>query len=201
MDIRMQPWKRALLTRSVAMVPTVIVAVAYAGSSKMDQLNQLLNMVQSIQLPFALIPVLYISSRSDIMGDSFVLKAALRTVVQTLAAFLLGLNLLLVVQEMVGGMLAGSEAWMIVLVTIASVLYAVFVVYLLVGPALVWRVLEGRTSRTAKTLQRLFGHPRRDTVGLEPQIAAYLQAHTVNVSQAVEELSSDDESPTLKGTL
>ena len=191
MDIRLDPWKRALITRSVAMVPTVFIAVVYAGSSKMDDLNQLLNMVQSIQLPFALIPVLYVCSRSDIMGEKFVLQATFRVVVQTISAFLLGLNLLLVVQQMLDGMLAGSSALVLALVSTGSLLYAIFVAYLLVGPAFVWRMLEGRQSNTARTLQRLFGHPRRDTVGLGPQPAACLQAHTVNVSQVIEDLGED----------
>lgn len=198
MDIRMKQWKRTLITRSVAMVPTIIIALAYAGSSKMDELNQLLNILQSIQLPFALIPVLYISSRSDIMGDSFVLKATFRTVVQTLSALLLGLNLLLVLQQMLGGMLTGAPVWVLLAVAVGSTLYASFVVYLLVGPAMVWRALEGRNSSIARTVQKLFGHPRRDTFGLGEGSVAYLQAHNVDVSQVVEDMLLEDEQPPVK---
>jgi Mn2+/Fe2+ NRAMP family transporter len=68
-------WLRAAITRSVALVPTLIVALVYAGTTQMDALNQALNVVQSLQLPFALIPVLYITSREDIMGSTFVVQS------------------------------------------------------------------------------------------------------------------------------
>lgn len=193
MDIRVPQWKRTIITRSVAMVPTVAIAVIYAGSSKMDLLNQLLNIVQSIQLPFALIPVLYISSRTDIMGEKFVLKAAFQAGVQALCAFLLGLNLLLVAQQILGGILSGAPVWVLLVVAIGSVLYSVFVVYLLLGPAVVWRVLDGYDTNMSRLLQKLFGHPRRDAFGLEEQSTAGMQAHNINVSTLVEEFILDDE--------
>jgi Mn2+/Fe2+ NRAMP family transporter len=199
MDIKMAQWKRTLITRSVAMVPTIGIAVMYAGSEKMDELNQLLNIVQSIQLPFALIPVYYITSRSDIMGEKFVLKAAFQTFIQGLSSFLLGLNLLLVVQEMLGGrMLKHAPHWVLIIVSIVTILYALFVVYLLVGPAAVWRVLDGRENAVARLVQRMFGHPRRDTYGLSPLSAARMRAHHVNVSQLVEDMVLEEEQPPVK---
>jgi len=47
---------RILITRSVALIPTLIVAFLSSGdgsSTVLDQLNQVLNLLQSIQLPFA----------------------------------------------------------------------------------------------------------------------------------------------------
>jgi hypothetical protein len=171
MDIHMPKWKRNTITRLIAMVPTVAVAAAFSGSSKLDELNQLLNVVQSVQLPFALIPVLYMCSRSDIMGERFVLRDTFRTVVQSLSAFLLGLNLLLVVQQVLPtdssskGLLSDASVPVIVCVAVVSIAYAAFVIYLLVGPAFVWEVLEGyEDSDWACTLRELFGQPRGDGI-------------------------------------
>lgn len=61
-----RPWPqvsaltRTLLTRAVAIVPALLVALSADGSgdsTRMDALNQWLNVLQAVQLPFAVIPV------------------------------------------------------------------------------------------------------------------------------------------------
>jgi hypothetical protein len=46
-----------VLTRSVALAPTLLVALLAGSPNKLDVLNQWLNVLQSIQLPFAIVPV------------------------------------------------------------------------------------------------------------------------------------------------
>jgi NRAMP (natural resistance-associated macrophage protein)-like metal ion transporter len=67
LNIRWAPWKRTLLTRSIALVPSLLVAVSFTND--MDTLNEWLNIQQSIQLPFALIPLLVFNCNERIMGD------------------------------------------------------------------------------------------------------------------------------------
>ncbi|KIY91257.1 natural resistance-associated macrophage protein [Monoraphidium neglectum] len=53
---KVSAWVRILVTRLVALVPTLAVAFISgggAGSTSLDQLNQILNLLQSVQLPFA----------------------------------------------------------------------------------------------------------------------------------------------------
>ena len=59
LNLRIKQWQRVAVTRSVAIVPTLIIALLYRQhrSSALDIVNQWLNVLQSIQLPFALIPV------------------------------------------------------------------------------------------------------------------------------------------------
>ena len=57
LNFKMAPWKRSCVTRTVAIVPTLVIAVVFQASHKLDELNQLLNILQSIMLPFAIIPV------------------------------------------------------------------------------------------------------------------------------------------------
>ena len=59
--------ERVLLTRSIAMVPTIIVAVS--ATSALDAMENWLNVLQSVQLPFALLPVLHFTSSERIMRD------------------------------------------------------------------------------------------------------------------------------------
>jgi hypothetical protein len=69
--LQISPWLRILLTRSVALVPALIVTLLTrndSGSTALDELNQWLNLLQSVQLPFALIPVLAFNGSEALMG-------------------------------------------------------------------------------------------------------------------------------------
>jgi NRAMP (natural resistance-associated macrophage protein)-like metal ion transporter len=69
LQIRVKKWLRVIVTRSVAIVPTVIVALIFDESgNNLDRMNEWLNVLQSIQLPFALIPLFCLVSTERIMG-------------------------------------------------------------------------------------------------------------------------------------
>ena len=72
--LRVKPWKRVAITRTLAMVPTLLVAL-FASRSILNRLNEWLNVLQSFQLPFALIPLLHFAAMPGIMGP-FKLKGA-----------------------------------------------------------------------------------------------------------------------------
>ena len=58
LDLRVPVFTRALITRAVAIVPAMAVALsARADSTRLDALNQWLNILQAVQLPFAVVPV------------------------------------------------------------------------------------------------------------------------------------------------
>lgn len=68
LNLRLKPWARRLVTRGVAIVPAVVVASLYgnAGTAKLLVFSQV---ILSLQLPFAVIPlVLFVSSRAK-MGE------------------------------------------------------------------------------------------------------------------------------------
>lgn len=70
LKLRLKKWLRALITRSLAIVPTMIVALMFNTSEgSLDVLNEWLNVVQSIQIPFALIPLLTLVSKEEVMGS------------------------------------------------------------------------------------------------------------------------------------
>ncbi|XP_044502473.1 metal transporter Nramp3-like [Mangifera indica] len=69
LNLRLKKWMRALITRSCAIVPTMIVALVFdTNDATLDVLNEWLNVLQSIQIPFALIPLLCLVSKERIMG-------------------------------------------------------------------------------------------------------------------------------------
>ncbi|KAB5573112.1 hypothetical protein DKX38_000306 [Salix brachista] len=67
LDLRLQPWLRNFLTRSLAIVPSLIVALI-GGSSGAGKLIIIASMILSFELPFALIPLLKFTSSKTKMG-------------------------------------------------------------------------------------------------------------------------------------
>jgi manganese transport protein len=67
-QLRMKPWQRRLLTRSIAIVPAVFTTVLY-GESGTAELLVLSQVVLSLQLPFAIVPlVIFTADDSRMQG-------------------------------------------------------------------------------------------------------------------------------------
>lgn len=67
LNLQMKPWLRNFITRSVAMVPSLIVSVIF-GSSGAGKLIIITSMMFSVQLPFIVIPLLKFTSSKIKMG-------------------------------------------------------------------------------------------------------------------------------------
>ncbi|RWS06980.1 Protein Malvolio-like protein [Dinothrombium tinctorium] len=68
LKIKMLKWKRILLTRSIAIVPTLIIAF-FTNINNLSQSIDFINAIMSLLLPFALIPLLTLTSSQEIMGE------------------------------------------------------------------------------------------------------------------------------------
>uniref|UniRef100_A0A674HKC2 Natural resistance-associated macrophage protein 1 n=1 Tax=Taeniopygia guttata TaxID=59729 RepID=A0A674HKC2_TAEGU len=68
LQLRWSRFARVLFTRSFAILPTVLVA-AFKDVSHLTGMNDLLNVLQSILLPFAVLPVLTFTSLHPLMQD------------------------------------------------------------------------------------------------------------------------------------
>ncbi|KAL3737325.1 hypothetical protein ACJRO7_026144 [Eucalyptus globulus] len=67
LELKMKQWKRNLLTRCIAIAPSLIVSIV-GGSSGAGRLIIIASMILSFELPFALIPLLKFSSSATKMG-------------------------------------------------------------------------------------------------------------------------------------
>jgi manganese transport protein len=67
LDLRLRPWVRRLLTRMVAIVPAVVVAIGW-GEQGMGQLLVFSQVVLSMQLSFAIVPLVVFTSDRRKMG-------------------------------------------------------------------------------------------------------------------------------------
>nr|XP_022321367.1 natural resistance-associated macrophage protein 2-like [Crassostrea virginica]XP_022321377.1 natural resistance-associated macrophage protein 2-like [Crassostrea virginica]XP_022321386.1 natural resistance-associated macrophage protein 2-like [Crassostrea virginica] len=132
-QIKWAKWKRVLLTRSIAMVPTITVALLATGN--LDMMNNWLNVLQSVQLPFALLPVLHFTSSERIMKE-FKNGKAMKAVVWVLAVLVMGINFFLVIV-----FVGSDQAWYTYLTTaIILLIYSLFVAYIALGPGRVLKI-------------------------------------------------------------
>lgn len=98
MNLTMKPWLRRLVTRSLAIVPAVVIAIMFGGSG-VSHLLIISQVVLSMQLPFAIVPLVYFTSSKKYMGE-FVSKPWLKAVVVTIAGLIIVLNVGLVTQSL-----------------------------------------------------------------------------------------------------
>ena len=99
--LRIPPWARRLLTRGLAIVPVVAVTALYgeSGTAKLLVLSQV---VLSMQLPFAVVPLVMFVSDRDKMGG-FAVSRGLAALAWTVAGLILVLNLKLLYDTLLGG--------------------------------------------------------------------------------------------------
>ena len=67
LDIKLRPWMRRLITRLIAIIPAVIVAAMY-GASGVNKLLILSQVILSLQLSFAVVPLVWFTSSKIKMG-------------------------------------------------------------------------------------------------------------------------------------
>jgi len=98
LQFELAAWKRVAVTRAFALGPAVLVAVCtYGNDALFNTINELLNMLQSLQLPFSMLPLLTIASSSHVM-HSFALGRVGKAILYCIAALVLTVNVILVVQ-------------------------------------------------------------------------------------------------------
>jgi manganese transport protein len=90
LNIRLPAWLRRLITRLIAIIPAVIVTALY-GEHGAGSLLILSQVILSLQLSFAVVPLVYFTSQRDKMGE-FANSRLLAGTAWTVAAAIIGLN-------------------------------------------------------------------------------------------------------------
>jgi manganese transport protein len=89
--LKMRPWLRRLTTRLIAIIPTIIV-IKVSGDNAINSLLILSQVILSLQLPFAIIPLLHFTSNRKKMGE-FASKMWVMILAWTAASLITLLNL------------------------------------------------------------------------------------------------------------
>jgi len=95
LNLRLRAWQRRLITRLIAIVPAVAVASFYgvSGTAKLLVLSQV---ILSLQLPFAVVPLVRFTSDAKMMGR-FVNPVWLQAAAWLISAIIISLNLKLLI--------------------------------------------------------------------------------------------------------
>jgi manganese transport protein len=96
LNIRLRPWLRRLITRMIAIIPAVIVSILY-GASGTAKLLVLSQVILSLQLSFAVVPLVMFTSDRAKMGE-FVNAPWVRALAYLVAFLIAGLNAWLLFQ-------------------------------------------------------------------------------------------------------
>jgi len=97
LNLRIAPWLRRLLTRLLAIIPAFF-TILHFGEEGLGKLLILSQVVLSLQLGFAIIPLIHFTSDKKRMGN-FATKVPLKILAWVFATLIVGLNVRLVIQE------------------------------------------------------------------------------------------------------
>lgn len=134
LNLRIAPWLRRLLTRVLAILPAYL-TLLYAGENGLGRLLVLSQVVLSLQLGFAVIPLIHFTSDKKTMGK-FAIKPWVKVLAWLFAALIVGLNGRLVVEEIGKWAEANPDsAWLIhYLVIPIAVAIGILLLYVFVKP-------------------------------------------------------------------
>ena len=120
LDLRMRPWMRRLVTRTLAIIPAAV-TIKIAGDQSTLGLLLLSQAIISMQLPFAVIPLIRFTNDKERMG-SFVNRPWVKTLAWATAAVILGLNLWLVVDQTTPWVVAHPLGGLLLVPVVAAIL-------------------------------------------------------------------------------
>ena len=134
LNFRMRPWLRRLITRMVAIVPAAITiyTVGEEGTYKLLILSQV---ILSMQLPFAVIPLIHFTSDRRRMG-TFANRAWVNALAWSAAVIIVGLNLWLVWSTVGEWLTSSAEEWR------TLILWALVPFFLFLLALLLWVTFE-----------------------------------------------------------
>ncbi len=133
LNIRMRPWLRRLLTRALAIIPAAL-TIGVAGEGATYKLLILSQVILSLQLPFAVIPLIHFTSDRQGMG-ALASPRWVKLLAWTAAIIIVGLNLWLVMTTLVEWM-ESAGAWRPVVEYVAIPIVAG------IGVLLLWVTIE-----------------------------------------------------------
>lgn len=127
LNLRISPALRRIITRLLAIVPAVII-ILISGEGQVGQLLILSQVILSMQLAFAIIPLIHFVSNKRKMGE-FALKTSTKIIAWSIAIFIVALNFKLVYDETATWISNSKSFWVIglVLLFIIAMIYLLFV--------------------------------------------------------------------------
>jgi manganese transport protein len=136
LSLRINPWLRRLITRLLAIIPTLIVILIY-GDNQVDSLLILSQVILSIQLGFAIIPLIHFVSDKTKMGI-FAIKPLTKIMAWLVAVVLLWLNFKMLITQSVP-VFEGTSLIPKIIIIASGLFFTSLLIYIIVEPAITRR--------------------------------------------------------------
>jgi len=172
--IRLRPYLRRLITRTIALLPAVVV-ISIAGDQGTYKLLILSQVILSLQLPFAVVPLVHFTSDKFKMG-SFASKWWVKVLAWITSVIIIALNGKLVYDQIMEWVTGGAPMMFSILAVILAAVISLFLVYIIVLPLMrgerAWieeksggasAIIEGIATHPVKHIAAALGHDANDT--------------------------------------
>jgi len=124
--IRINPWIRRLMTRLIAIIPAVIV-ILINGEKNIDSLLILSQVVLSLQLSFAIIPLIHFVSDKTTMG-AFAIKPLTKIAAWLITSVLVYLNLRMVVEQGAGYFATSENVYWKAIIIVSGLVFVALLI-------------------------------------------------------------------------
>ncbi|MES2892805.1 MAG: Nramp family divalent metal transporter [Bacteroidota bacterium] len=131
LSLRINPWVRRLVTRLLAIIPALVVIIIY-GEENVDALLVLSQVVLSLQLGFAIIPLIHFVSDKQTMGN-FVISKLTKVAAWLIASVLVFLNLKMLINE-ASGVFTGDNIYPKIILVVLGLLFLALLLYIIFSP-------------------------------------------------------------------
>src|SRR6478672_9599869 len=121
LQLRINPWMRRLVTRLIAIIPAVIV-ILVNGEKDIDSLLVLSQVILSLQLGFAIIPLIHFVSDKKTMG-AFTIKPYVKVLAWLIASVLIFLNCKMVVEQAGAYFASGGSLFWEIIIILGGILF------------------------------------------------------------------------------
>jgi manganese transport protein len=132
LKLRINPWIRRLLTRVIAIIPAVIV-ILINGENNIDSLLVLSQVILSMQLGFAVIPLIHFVSDKQTMG-TYVIKPWVQVLAWLIAVVLVYLNLRMLFGQASAYFAESSNIFWKGLIILGGLLFVILLICSIVYP-------------------------------------------------------------------
>jgi manganese transport protein len=137
LNLRIQPWLRRIITRLLAIIPA-LGTILFLGDSALGSLLVLSQVVLSLQLGFAVIPLIHFTSDKLTMKE-FVNKGWVKILAWISASIIIYLNVQLVIEEISGWMETMGENRYLIYVIVLPIIFACafLLLYVIIRPLII----------------------------------------------------------------
>jgi manganese transport protein len=172
--IRLRPYLRRLITRTIALLPAVVV-ISISGDEGTYKLLILSQVILSLQLPFAIVPLVHFTSDKLKMG-SFASKMWVKVLAWITSAMIIALNGKLVYDQIMDWIKGGAPMLVSILLISLTAAISFLLIYIIILPLMrgesAWieekpagalAIIEGIETHRIKHIAAALGRDESDT--------------------------------------